>query len=199
MSDEHETLEARVPESLSSAVAERVAAAERDSVAQRLRVGDPTLWAPEATPEVANRLGWLTIASRMKDELARIEAFSGELRADGIEDIVLLGMGGSSLAPEVLRRAFGASPGHPRLNVLDSTDAQTVAAVAARVEPARTLFIVSSKSGGTIEPLSLFAHFHSLIEDGSHFVAITDPGSGLEELARTQGFRAGEVTIEKGS
>jgi glucose-6-phosphate isomerase len=189
VSGQHEGLEALIPESLRAAVEERVAAAERDSVAQRLRSEDATLWAPAGTPEVANRLGWLTIAARMSAEVADLEAFAGEVREAGIEDVVLLGMGGSSLAPEVLRRAFGAAPGHPRLHVLDSTDAQTIRSVQSRVEPSRTLFVVSSKSGGTIEPLSLFAHFHSLIADGSHFIAITDPGSGLAALATEHGFR----------
>ena len=189
MNREHQTLEALIPESLRPAVEGRVAAARDQSVAERMRSEDPTVWAPEGTPEVANRLGWLTIAEGSAAQVGEIEAFAGDVRAAGIEDVVLLGMGGSSLAPEVLRRAFGAAAGHPRLHVLDSTDAQTIAAVGAGVEPARTLFIVSSKSGGTIEPLSLFAHFHSLIEDGSHFVAITDPGSGLASLAGERGFR----------
>jgi len=189
VSGEHEAIQALIPESLRPAVEERAAAAGRDSVAERLRAGDPTLWAPPGTAEVANRLGWLTIAERTAATIGELESFTGELRSDGIEDVVLLGMGGSSLAPEVLRRAFGSAPGHPRLHVLDSTDAQTIAAVQARVEPERSLFIVSSKSGGTIEPLSLFAHFHSLLEDGSHFVAITDPGSGLAQLADEHSFR----------
>ena len=189
MSDPRETLEAVIPESLRSAVAERLADAERDSVAQRLRAEDPTLWAPEGTPEVANRLGWLTIAQRMLNELSAIEPFAAEVQAAGFRDVVLLGMGGSSLAPEVLRRAFGHTQGHPRLHVLDSTDAETVSAVEGSIDPSRTLFIVSSKSGGTIEPLSLFAHFHELVEDGGNFIAITDPGSGLAELAEEKGFR----------
>jgi transaldolase/glucose-6-phosphate isomerase len=98
-------------------------------------------------------------------------------------------MGGSSLAPEVLRRSFRSAPDRPRLHVLDSTDAATVRAVQERVEEKRTLFLVSSKSGGTIEPLSLFAHFWSIVGEGQNFVAITDPGSGLEKLAREHGFR----------
>jgi glucose-6-phosphate isomerase len=106
-----------------------------------------------------------------------------------MNDVVLLGMGGSSLAPEVLRRSFGSTQGRPRLHVLDSTDAATVRAVGERVDPSKSLFLVSSKSGGTIEPLSLFAHFWSLVEDGTHFAAITDPGSGLETLAHEHGFR----------
>ncbi len=189
MSEEPETLEALIPDGLRAAVSDRVADAARDSVAERLKAEDSTLWGPAGTPELANRLGWLTIAERMVDQLEEIESFAADVRTAAFKDVVLLGMGGSSLAPEVLRRAFGATPGHPRLHVLDSTDAQTISEVEGLIEPSRTLFIVSSKSGGTIEPLSLFAHFHSLIEDGSHFVAITDPGSGLAALAQEHGFR----------
>ena len=126
----------------------------------------------------------------MLDELLEIERVADGVRSDGITDVVLLGMGGSSLAPEVFRRTFRIrcpppGPAHPglRLHVLDSTDPAWISAVQEAVDPARTLFVVSSKSGGTIEPLSLFAHFHALQPDGSHFVAITDPGSGLAELA----------------
>jgi glucose-6-phosphate isomerase len=189
VSDSKLTVEARIPASLNGQVAQKLALAEQQRVAQRLRDGDATLWGAPGTPEVANRLGWLTIAERMLEELAEVEAFAAEVRDDGILDVVLLGMGGSSLAPEVLRRSFVHSQGSPRLHVLDSTDAATIAAVQGAIDPARTLFVVSSKSGGTIEPLSLFAHFWSSIEDGSHFVAITDPGSGLEQLAREHGFR----------
>ena len=183
------TIHARVPASLTAQVQQSLEHAAEQRVEQRLRDGDATLWAPPGTPEVANRLGWLTIAERMLAELPDVEAFAAQVRADGITDVVLLGMGGSSLAPEVLRRSFGQSAGHPRLHVLDSTDAADIRAVQSAVEPQQTLFVVSSKSGGTIEPLSLFAHFFSLIPDGKHFVAITDPGSGLEHLAHEHGFR----------
>jgi glucose-6-phosphate isomerase len=178
-----------LPAALAAPVADRVAAAERESVGKRLREGDPTVWGAAGTPELANRLGWLTIAERMRAELQQIEAFVSGVRADGIEDVVLLGMGGSSLAPEVLRRTFGSAPGHPQLHVLDSTDAESINAVEDAIVPAKTLFLVSSKSGGTIEPLSLFAHFHERIADGQNFAAITDPGSGLEALAGQHGFR----------
>jgi glucose-6-phosphate isomerase len=183
---------------LTAALREQLALAERERVAERVRAGDPTLWAPPGTPEVADRLGWLTIAERMLGELQEIERFAGEVRAEGFTDAVLLGMGGSSLAPEVLRRSFSAQASGLRLHVLDSTDAATIRAVQGAVEPDRTLFIVSSKSGGTIEPLSLFAHFFSLVDDGRHYAAITDPGSGLEQLARERGFRrvfAGDADI----
>lgn len=198
MSDPNLTVTARVPASLTALLNERVALAAEQRVEQRLRDGDATLWAPPGTPEVANRLGWLTIAERMLAELADVEAFAADVREQGFQDVVLLGMGGSSLAPEVLRRSFGQRAGEPRLHVLDSTDAVDIRAVQAAIDPQHTLFIVSSKSGGTIEPLSLFAHFWSLVPDGAHFVAITDPGSGLERLAREHGFRrifAGDPNI----
>jgi len=184
------TVEARIPAPLRARVLDKLALASEQRVAERLLAADPTLWAPEGTPEVADRLGWLTIGERMLEQLERIEAFAEEVRGEGFTDVVLLGMGGSSLAPEVLRLAFGAQPGKPNLHVLDSTDAATIRAIEAAVELQRTLFVVSSKSGGTIEPLSLFAHFWSLISDGAHFVAITDPGSGLAELADAHRFRA---------
>jgi transaldolase / glucose-6-phosphate isomerase len=170
-------------------VADKLAGATHARVEERLRDGDATLWGAPGTPEIANRLGWLDIVERMLGETNALETFSSKVREDGIRDVVLLGMGGSSLAPEVLRRSFGAQPGHPRLHVLDSTDAATVRTVGERIDPRNTLFVVSSKSGGTIEPLSLFAHFWSLSGDGGHFVAITDPGSGLAALAREHGFR----------
>jgi glucose-6-phosphate isomerase len=182
---------ANLPSALTGTLDAQIARAQQDDVASRLRQGDPSLWAPAGTPEVANRLGWLSIAERMLDELPSIEALAAQVRDEEIADVVLLGMGGSSLAPEVLRRAFarerdGAAP---TLHVLDSTDAARILAVQGAVDLQRTLFVVSSKSGGTIEPLSLFAHFFSLVGDGSRFVAITDPGSGLERLAAERGFR----------
>ena len=189
VSDAALTLEARIPDSLAAAVAEQLRAAASARVSQRLTQADATLWGPASTPEVANRLGWLTIAERMLAELDDICAFADRVRDDRIRDVVLLGMGGSSLAPEVLRRCFPRQRERPALHVLDSTDAATVRAVEAQVQIPRTLFVVSSKSGGTIEPLSLFAHFWALSGAGERFAAITDPGSGLEQLARAHGFR----------
>ncbi len=189
MSEQSPTVEARIPAALRSSLDAEVARAVEAHVSERVRRGDATLWGEPGAPEISDRLGWLTIAERMLGELDGVESFAQEIRDAGFRDLVLLGMGGSSLAPEVLRRSFAHTPDHPRLHVLDSTDAATIRAVQAAVEPQRTLFIVSSKSGGTIEPLSLLAHFSSLIGDGAHFVAITDPGSGLAELASERGFR----------
>jgi transaldolase/glucose-6-phosphate isomerase len=189
VSDPALAVEARIPAALRAAIAAKLQPASTARVGERLRDGDATLWGPAGTPEIADRLGWLTIAERMLAEVDTLSAFADRVRDDGIRDVVLLGMGGSSLAPEVLRRSFDAEPGRPRLHVLDSTDAATVRAVGEAVEPRSTLFLVSSKSGGTIEPLSLFAHFWSLVPEGANFAAITDPGSGLEQLAREHGFR----------
>jgi len=189
VSDAALTVEARIPASLSAAVAEKLRRAREARVSERVRDGDATLWGPPGAPEIGNRLGWLTSPARMLAEADEPLAFADEVRDAGIGDVVLLGMGGSSLAPEVLRRSFGSAPGRPRLHVLDSTDAATVRAVQRRIDPAKTLFLVSSKSGGTIEPLSLFAHFWSLLADGRRFAAITDPGTGLERLAHEHGFR----------
>jgi transaldolase/glucose-6-phosphate isomerase len=183
------TIEARIPTSLQSAVADAMRLAHSERVPERVCRGDASLWGAPKTAEVADRLGWLTIAERMLAEVGELKDFAEEITADGFRDVVLLGMGGSSLAPEVLRRSFGELDGHPRLHVLDSTDATEVLAVQGSVDPVRTLFIVSSKSGGTIEPLSLLAHFFELVPAGANFVAITDPGSGLELLARERGFR----------
>jgi transaldolase/glucose-6-phosphate isomerase len=189
MSDSTTTVTARIPPLLSAPIADRVNAAAADSVAERLRACDGSLWGAPEVPEVENRLGWLTIAERMLEDLEGVEQFAAQVRTDGFTDVVLLGMGGSSLAPEVLRRSFGHAAGHPTLHVLDSTDAATIASVQSSVDLQHTLFIVSSKSGGTIEPLSLFAHFWSLVGAGSSFAAITDPGSGLAKLAQEHGFR----------
>jgi glucose-6-phosphate isomerase len=194
VSDPTLTVEAHIPAALKVPIAEMLARASEQQVAERVRpnvarAADATLWAPADTPEVANRLGWLTIAERMLGDADELQAFADRVRDDGIRDVVLLGMGGSSLAPEVLRRSFSSAADRPTLHVLDSTDAATVRAVGDTVEPRSTLFLVSSKSGGTIEPLSLFAHFWSLVPAGANFAAITDPGSGLEKLAHEHRFR----------
>lgn len=160
---------------------------------ERLWTRDHTLWKPDPT-EIENRLGWLTVLDHMQDGLADLRSFTQASREASTSDVVLLGMGGSSLGPEVLRCTFGASKGSPRLWVLDSTVPGWVRHVTTAIQPARTLFLVASKSGGTIEVMSLFAHFWDLIQrtkgnrGGAQFVAITDPGTGLEQLSRERGF-----------
>ena len=160
---------------------------------ERIWTRDHTLWKPEPT-EIENRLGWLTVLDHMQDGLADLRSFAQASREASTTDVVLLGMGGSSLGPEVLRCTFGSSKGSPRLWVLDSTVPGWVRQVTAAIQPTRTLFLVASKSGGTIEVMSLFAHFWELVQrtkgnrGGAQFVAITDPGTGLEQLARERGF-----------
>jgi glucose-6-phosphate isomerase len=160
-----------------------------DDVVARIWRKDGTLWAPEGTPEVTNRLGWLDIADRERDKLSEYEAFAEGLKAEGYRDAVVLGMGGSSLAPEVFRQSFGKLDNGLTLHVLDSTHPQQVTEVLNSIDLDRALMIVSSKSGGTIEPMSMFKAFHARQNDGSHFAAVTDPGSSLETLASSHGFR----------
>jgi transaldolase/glucose-6-phosphate isomerase len=183
------SIQAWLPDDVEPRVAARVERAASEDVARRIWRKDDTLWGPAGQPEVANRLGWLTVAEQMRDGLADLQAFADEARDEGVTDVVLLGMGGSSLAPEVIRRSFGEQAGRPTLHVLDSTDAGAIRAVEAAIDLDHALFLVSTKSGGTIETLSLFKHFWSRRSDGQAFVAITDPGSGLEQLAREHDFR----------
>ena len=184
-----ETIDADLPPELERPISERSRAAADADVARRIWRKDPTLWAPEGTPEVANRLGWLTIADKMLEDAGQLREFAQECASVGLTDVVLLGMGGSSLAPEVFRRSYGDRDGFLRLHVLDSTEPLEIAAVRDAVDVDRTLFLVSTKSGGTIETRTLFEYFHALQPNGKHFVAITDPGSSLLELADEHGFR----------
>ena len=124
----------------------------------RLWAKDHTLWTAEPAPEIEDRLGWLALPETMRAEVPALEAFAAEVAAAGVTRVVLLGMGGSSLAPEVFARTFGRRPGYPALLVLDSTHPEAVRAVDEQADPATTLFVVSSKSGTTIEPNSFLAH-----------------------------------------
>ncbi len=172
-----------------------LASLQQGEVVGRIWRRDHTLWRPEPT-EIADRLGWLTVSDLMAERVVPLEAFAGEVRAAGYRTVVLLGMGGSSLGPEVLRQTFPSPPGYPQLLVLDSTVPAWVRAVAGAVDPARTLFLVSSKSGTTLETLSLYHYFRDLVEGrldpeeaGRNFVAITDPETPLAGVARQAGFR----------
>jgi transaldolase/glucose-6-phosphate isomerase len=183
------TFEADLPDVLEKPVAERLAKAAEEDVVRRIWRKDGTLWAPAGTAELEDRLGWLTIADKLLEDLPSIEAFVEEVRHAGMTDVVLLGMGGSSLAPEVFRLSSSPPPGALTLHVLDSTESIEVARVTEAIDPASTLFIVSSKSGGTIEPNALLAHFRKVQPDPQHFVAISDPGTSMHRLAEGDGFR----------
>jgi len=167
----------------------------RRDVIGRIWRKDHTVWKPEPF-EITNRLGWLTITDLMCEQVPALESFAQDVRDAGFRHVVLLGMGGSSLGAEVLRQTFGSATGYPELIVLDSTVPAWVQAVTEVIDPTHTLFLVSSKSGTTIEPLALFQYFRSLVElaigkekAGQNFVAITDPGTPLARLAIEEGFR----------
>jgi transaldolase / glucose-6-phosphate isomerase len=181
-------IESALPDDLEPAIAKRIAQAHEERIVKRIWAKDDTVFGPAGQEEVSNRLGWLTIASRMADEVEDLEAFAAEVREAGYTDVVLLGMGGSSLAPEVLKRSFAGRVDGLELTVLDSTDADAVRAATDR-DLDTTLVLVSTKSGGTIETLSAFQSFWSLKPEGDHYVAITDPGSSLVAIAREHGFR----------
>jgi glucose-6-phosphate isomerase len=168
---------------------------KKQRVLERIVAGDWTVWKKEDR-EISNRLGWLDPLPRAATELAGIDAFVREVREDGLSRILLLGMGGSSLAPEVFGRLFRTRKGFPALDILDTTSPDAVGRAGRGLDPAKTLFIVSSKSGTTVETTSLFNYFYALTRDrlgavraGSRFTAITDPGTPLESLARRLGFR----------
>jgi len=185
-----ETIDASLPDDLEPLVHELIQRAENEQVARRIWSKDDTLWGPARQPEVADRLGWLTAHETYAEHVDDLEAFTQQAITDGYTDTVLLGMGGSSLAPEVMRRSFGeCQHGCLRLHVLDSTDPTAILAQERAVDLEHTLFIVSTKSGGTIETLSLFEHFWTLRPHGEQYVAITDPGSSLQSLASERGFR----------
>jgi transaldolase / glucose-6-phosphate isomerase len=170
----------------------RLDASRSAQLSARLWASDHTLWSPTVVPELVDRLGWLTLPQRMESQAAEMTAFADEVRADGIRHVVLLGMGGSSLAPEVFQATFGPREGYPQLLVLDSTHPDAVRGIERRVALDSTLFVVSSKSGGTSETTSFFRYFWSRYaagQAGRHFVAITDPGTSLEQLAHDRGFR----------
>ncbi len=167
----------------------------RDNVVARIWDKDHTVWKDDPT-EITDRLGWLTVSRDMTEHVSDLQSFAEEVRAEGVRDVVLLGMGGSSLGPEVLRQCIGSAPGFPALTVLDSTVPARVGTVTRSIDPARALFIVSSKSGGTIEPNSFYKHFRNIVETavgaeraGRHFVAITDAGTSLAALGAVEGFR----------
>jgi transaldolase/glucose-6-phosphate isomerase len=179
---------------LNGAVTERLDDWAAMAFTRRLWAKDHTLWTADPQPEISDRLGWLTLPETMHDIVDDLEDFAGEVRRAGFRHAVLLGMGGSSLAPEVYQRTFGNRKGYPELIVLDSTHPDAVAAVDKRIDPSATLFIVASKSGTTLEPLSFFRFFWSRVaavsdSPGDHFVAVTDPDTPLVDLARERGFR----------
>lgn len=179
------------------AVEQRIERLRAAGAADRIGRRDPSFWSADAVTQglVANRLGWLDIASRIHAALPELDAFARDVRDAGFTSVVLLGMGGSSLAPEVLRQSLPPREDAPAFFVLDTTGPTTIATVTSRIDLARTLFFVSSKSGTTIEALTLFEYFYHLVaarkreRAGENFVAVTDAGTPLQDLASTRSFR----------
>jgi len=164
---------------------------------QRIWSKDPTVWKTDEAHAkiIKNALGWTSVVEQLDDNVGELEAFASRIKADGFEHVMVLGMGGSSLCPEVLRRTFGKIEGSPTLHVLDSTVPATVKAFEAKVDLAKTLFIVSSKSGGTTEPRVFHQYFYDRVKSvkgekaGENFVAVTDPDTKLGPDAARDKFR----------
>jgi RpiB/LacA/LacB family sugar-phosphate isomerase len=176
------------------AVQETLDALEAQDFLDRLWVKDASLWKGEA-PAIRNRLGWLTSPTIMRGHTDDIKTFADEIRRLQFTHVVVLGMGGASLCGEVFNLAFGSKMGFPDLVLLDSTDPATVKQTFERLNLSRTLFIVASKSGDTLETLAFYEYFRGQVEASSvpragiHFVAITDPGRPLDKIASETGFR----------
>ena len=157
---------------------------------------EPAAWSSDASVQqtIANRLGWLTSPDLMAGQLERLADFAEGVIRDGFTDVVLLGMGGSSLAPEVLRAIIGVREGYPRFTMVDSVNPDHLRTIT--TDPHHTLYVLASKSGSTIEPNVLAAYFRQRLVDAgitrwsTHFVAVTDPGTALDARAATEGFRA---------
>ena len=180
-----------------AAVEARLSGLDDDRLTSRLWARDPTLWSPDPArhPAILGRLGWLGAPDSMAAGIPAFRAFARDVVADGFTRVLLLGMGGSSLAPEVLRATLGVAPGSLDLAVLDDTAPAAVGAALRGHDPARTLLLVSSKSGSTLEVVSFERRCDAWQRAvrgeaaGRAFAAITDPGSRLETLAREHGYR----------
>jgi transaldolase/glucose-6-phosphate isomerase len=184
----------KLPPAIETGVKEAVEDWRKHGKIRRLWHADASLW---TEADEAKWVGWLGIVGEQQKGVAALENFARDVRSAGFSDVLLLGMGGSSLGPEVFAETFGSKPGYPKLHVLDSTDPAQVKSFENRVDLRKTLFLVSSKSGSTLEPNIFKQYFFQKAQEAvgtaeapKRFVAITDPGSAVERLAREQGFRA---------
>jgi len=184
---------AALPADLDAAVKKNLNDWRASGKVRRLWQGDASLWTSD---DEANWLGWLAITDEQLASAAKLRALADEVKSAAFSDILLLGMGGSSLCPEVLSLTYPQTPGFPRLHILDSTDPAQIRSVEKKVNLAKTLFIVSSKSGSTLEPNIYKQYFFERVqqtigadEAGSRFIAITDPGSKMQQVAERDHFR----------
>jgi len=183
----------RLPDALEPTVRAELEEWRAGNKMKRLWSRDATLW---SGADEASWLGWLAIAGEQRARASALGDLASEIRRAGFAHALVLGMGGSSLCPEVLKSTFGRIAGHPELFVLDSTDPGQIRALERRIDVAHTLFIVSSKSGTTLEPNIFLSYFFDRVRRaigaeraGSHFVTITDPGSRMEQVANADHFR----------
>src|SRR6266404_5271794 len=183
----------KLPEEVEKDVQAALEDSRKEGKVRRLWAADASLW---TETDEAHWLGWLEIVDKQLKGVAHLQDFADEVKRAGFKDVLLLGMGGSSLGPEVFVETFGTKPGYPKLHVLDSTDPAQIRRFEADIDLARTLFLVSSKSGSTLEPNIFKDYFYErakqvagAAEAPKRFVAITDPGSSLEKMALTEGFR----------
>ena len=186
-------LKSSLPESLAAAVKTTIADWQSGGKMRRLWQRDASLWTGD---DEASWLGWLDITEEQIAHWVELRNLAKEVWSAGFKDVLLLGMGGSSLCPEVLRMTFGRTAGYPDLHVLDSTDPAQVKAFENKIDIAKTLFIVSSKSGSTLEPNIFKQYFFDLTakavgadKAGTHFIAVTDPGSKMQKVAEGDRFR----------
>jgi len=182
-----------LPQDLRGAVDHAAAGWNANNNVDRFWKKDPSLWTSDGEE---NWLGWIDIVERQQKDLAAFAALAADVKATGFKSVLLLGMGGSSLCPEVLSVTFGQQAGFPALHIVDSTDPAQVKAARDKVNLAETLVVVASKSGSTLEPNVLKQYFFEEMKKavgadkvGSHFLAITDPGSKMEQVAKGDGFR----------
>ncbi len=176
-------------------VDETISKIKSEKIVERIWQKDYTIWKDDPT-EISNRLGWLDCVDVTRRSFKEINSFVDEVRAEGFTHALLMGMGGSSLTPEVFRLTFGVKEGYLDLAVLDSTHPEAVKEFSNKLDAEKTLFIVSTKSGGTVETISFMKYFYTDAvkklgkeKAGNNFIAITDPGSGLEAMAIDLNFR----------
>jgi transaldolase / glucose-6-phosphate isomerase len=186
-------LKTALPETLAATVKSTIAEWQSGGKMKRLWDRDASLW---TGADEANWLGWLDIVDEQVAQHDKLQKIKSDVQLGRFQDILLLGMGGSSLCPEVLKMTFGRMPGFPRLHVLDSTDPAQVKSFEHQIDVSKTLFIVSSKSGSTLEPNIFKQYFFErtkqsvgALKVGSHFIAITDPGSKMQQVAEADRFR----------
>ena len=184
---------ATLPDGFKKPVADSLESWRHDGNVRRLWAGDASLWTGK---DEAKWLGWLDIVERQRKRIGAFASLADDIRRQGFTHVLLLGMGGSSLGPEVFAETFHVQSGSPELLVLDSTDPAQIRTMESRIDPAKTLFIVSSKSGSTLEPNILKQYFFECAkravgadQAASRFVAVTDPGSSLQKVAETERFR----------